>query len=182
MDTIGTDHCPFPRQRKVDGLENIHDAPFGIPGVETTVRLMLNAVSEGVLTLNQLVHICCEQPARVFSIYPRKGCIQVGRGCGLHRRGTWTGKRTLRDADIVSKCKWTPFDGWTMKGAPVMTLVRGETVMEDGEVTGRAGYGKHRRARGGLRGRFVAIRGGISITGRNPPYQRLLKILRAPLE
>ncbi len=141
VDTIGTDHCPFPRQRKVDGLENIHDAPFGIPGVETTVRLMLNAVSDGVLTLNQLVHICCEQPARVFSIYPRKGCIQVGADADfivvdMDR------EETLRDADIVSKCKWTPFDGWTMKGAPVMTLVRGEVVMEDGEVTGRAGYGE----------------------------------------
>ncbi|CAI8003480.1 L-hydantoinase [Geodia barretti] len=46
---------------------------FGIPGVETTVRLMLNAVSEGVMTLNQMVRICCEQPARVFRIYPGKG-------------------------------------------------------------------------------------------------------------
>ena len=51
-------------------------------------------------------------------------------------------EETLRDEDIVSKCKWTPFNGWTMKGAPVMTLVRGEVVMEDGEVTGEAGYGE----------------------------------------
>ena len=104
------------------------------------MRLMLNAVNEGVLTLNQMARICCEQPARVFRIYPRKGCIQAGADADFIVVDM-DKEETLRDADIVSKCKWTPFDGWGVKGAPVMTLVRGEVVMEDGEVTGRAGYG-----------------------------------------
>ncbi len=141
VDTIGTDHCPFPRQRKEDGIDNIHEAPFGIPGVETTTRLMLNAVSEGVLTLNQLVRICCEQPARLFHLYPRKGCIQVGADADF-LLVDMEREETLRDAEVVSKCGWTPFDGWKVRGAPVMTIVRGEVVMEDGEVCGRAGYGE----------------------------------------
>ena len=141
VDTIGTDHCPFPRALKEAGVENIHDAPFGIPGVETTVRVMLTAVSEGHLSLNQWVRICCERPARLFRLFPRKGAIQVGSDADLIIVDMER-EETLRNADIVSKCKWTPFDGMKVKGAPVMTIVRGNVVMEDGVVCGEAGVGK----------------------------------------
>ena len=141
VDTIGTDHCPFPRAMKEAGLKDIHKAPFGIPGCDTTVRLMLNAVSEGVLTLNQMVQVCCEGPARLFRLYPRKGAIQVGADADLVLVDMAL-EETLRDEDIVSKCRWTPFNGWKVKGAPVMTLVRGQVVMEDGKVTGEAGMGR----------------------------------------
>jgi allantoinase len=141
VDTIGTDHCPFPRAMKEAGVENIHDAPFGIPGVETTVRVMLTAVSEGLMTLNQWVKICCEQPARLFHLFPRKGAIQIGADADLIIVDM-DREETLRDADIVSKCKWTPYDGMKTKGAPVMTIVRGNVVMEDGEVIGEAGAGE----------------------------------------
>lgn len=148
VDTIGTDHCPFPRARKEAGLQDIHKAPFGIPGVETTVRLMLNAVSEGVLTLNQLVQVCCEQPARLFRLYPRKGAIQVGADADLVLVDM-AREEVLRDEDIVSKCRWTPFNGWKVRGAPVMTLVRGRVVMEDGKVAGEAGWGQPAERVGG---------------------------------
>lgn len=141
VDTIGTDHCPFPRGRKEDGVENIHEAPFGIPGVETTTRLMLNAVNEGLLTLGQVVSVCCERPARVFNLYPRKGSIRPGADADF-MLVDMDREETLRDADVVSKCGWTPFDGWKVKGAPVMTISRGEVVMEDGEVPGEAGRGR----------------------------------------
>lgn len=140
VDTIGTDHCPYPRAMKEAGIDNIHDAPFGIPGADTTVRLMLNAVNEGCMSLNQLVQICCEQPARLFHLYPRKGCIQAGADADLILVDM-AKEETLRDQDMASKCKWTPFDGWKIKGVPVMTLVRGTVVMEDGEVIGEPGYG-----------------------------------------
>ncbi len=141
VDTIGTDHCPFPRALKEKGVDNIHDAPFGIPGVETTVRVMLTAVSEGLLTLNQWVQISSERPARLFHLFPRKGAIQVGSDADLIIVDMER-EETLADEDIVSKCKWTPFDGMKTKGAPVMTLVRGNVVMEDGEVCGDAGLGE----------------------------------------
>ncbi len=141
VDNIGTDHCPFPRAMKEAGVEDIHKAPFGIPGVETTGRIMLQAVSEGVLTLNQLVRICCESPARLFHLYPRKGCIQVGADADLIIVDM-DREETLRDEDIVSKCGWTPYNGWKVKGAPVMTLVRGNVVMEEGRVSNEAGLGR----------------------------------------
>ncbi|MEK6710506.1 MAG: amidohydrolase family protein [Nitrospinota bacterium] len=141
VDTIGTDHCPFPRPLKEAGLRNIHKAPFGIPGCDTTVRLMLNAVNAGVLTLNQLVRVCCEQPARLFHLYPRKGTIQAGADADLVLVDMGR-EEVLRDEDIVSKCRWTPFNGWKVKGAPVLTLLRGQVVMEEGRVIGEAGMGK----------------------------------------
>ncbi|MEE9241140.1 MAG: dihydroorotase family protein [bacterium] len=141
VDTIGTDHCPFPRALKEAGVKNIHDAPFGIPGIETTVRVMLQAVNDGLLSLNQWVKICCERPARLFHLYPRKGCIQVGSDADLIVVDM-DREETIRDEDIVSKCKWSPFDGWKLKGAPVMTLVRGNLVMDEGEVCAEAGLGE----------------------------------------
>ena len=57
-------------------------------------------------------------------------------------KGDMEREETLRDADIVSKCRWTPFDGWSVKGAPVLTLVRGNVVRENGEVTAEAGLGE----------------------------------------
>jgi len=141
VDTIGTDHCPFPRAMKEAGIDNIHDAPFGIPGVETTVRIMLNAVNEGLLSLNQWVKICCEQPARLFHLFPRKGAIQVGSDADL-LIVDMEREETFRDQNIISKCKWTPFNGMKIKGAPVMTILRGNVVMEEGEVCSDAGLGE----------------------------------------
>jgi dihydroorotase-like cyclic amidohydrolase len=102
---------------------------------------MLQTVSDGLMTLNQWVRICCEGPARLFHLYPKKGCIQVGADADLIVVDMER-EETIRDADIVSKCKWSPFDGRTFKGAPVMTLVRGNVVMEDGEVCAEAGLGE----------------------------------------
>ncbi|MDP6560828.1 MAG: amidohydrolase family protein, partial [Candidatus Binatia bacterium] len=140
VDTIGTDHCPYPRHLKEVGEGDIHKAPFGIPGIDTTLRVMLHAVNEELLTLNKLVQICCEQPARLFHLYPRKGCIQIDSDADLVIVDM-DREDTLRDEDIVSKCRWTPFCGWKIKGDVTMTLVRGNVVMDQGEVCAEAGIG-----------------------------------------
>ena len=141
VDTIGTDHCPFPKESKDAGLSNIHDAPFGIPGIDTTVRLMLNAVNDGCLNLNQLVKICCENPSRIFNLFPKKGTIQVGSDADLIVVDL-DAKETIKDEEIVSKCKWSPFNNLEIKGSVIRTIVRGQTVMKDGVVSAPNGWGK----------------------------------------
>ncbi|MFQ5914100.1 MAG: dihydroorotase family protein [Nitrospinota bacterium] len=140
VDIIATDHCPQVKSDKEKGRADIHQAPFGIPGIETTSRLMLNAASMGLLSLEQLVHMMCEQPARLYGLYPKKGTLQPGSDADLVIADL-DRKERLSNADIVSKCGWTPLDGMETTGAPVLTMVRGHVVMKDGHVVGEAGIG-----------------------------------------
>jgi dihydroorotase len=99
---------------------------------------MLNHVAEGRLTLERLVDLLCHGPQRVFGLAD-KGRMAVG----LHGDFTLVdlkARRTITDDWIVSKSKWTPFDGMDVTGWPVATIVRGQTVMRDGEIT-RPGQG-----------------------------------------
>lgn len=140
VDIIATDHCPQTKADKKKGNQNIHDAPFGIPGIETSSRLMLNAVSTGMLTLTHLVQMMCEQPAKLYNIYPKKGTLQPGSDADLVIVDL-DRKETLSNDEIVSKCGWTTFDGMVTIGAPTLTMVRGNVVMKDGQVVGEAGIG-----------------------------------------
>lgn len=141
VDILATDHCPHVKADKEKGKKNIHDAPFGIPGIETTSRLMLNAVASGWLTLEALVRMMCEQPARLYGLYPKKGALLPGSDADLVVVDL-NRKEKLSNADVVSKCGWTTFDGMETTGAPVLTMVRGEVVMKEGRVVGEAGIGR----------------------------------------
>ena len=140
VDIIATDHCPHVKSDKENGLENIHEAPFGIPGIDTTSRLMLNAVNEGWLTLEHLVRLMCEQTAKLYNIFPKKGTLQPGSDADLLIVDMDRKEKLTNDA-IVSKCGWTTFDGMETTGAPILTMVRGNVVMKDGVVVGEAGIG-----------------------------------------
>ncbi len=99
------------------------------------------------MSLRRLVEATSETPARVFGFHDRKGGLKVGFDADLilvdmNRKGTIRGDR------LHSKVKWTPFEGRKVRGVPVMTIVRGETVMEDGEIVGVAGHGSFLPAAG----------------------------------
>src|SRR5215210_1591518 len=124
IDAIATDHAPHHADEKA--LEYDH-APFGITGLETAVGLALDRlVHEGTISLERLVELCSVNPARVFNLTDR----------GTLRRGAW-GDVTILDPgldwtfdvkDSKSKSRNTPFDGWTMRGAAVATIVAGRVV------------------------------------------------------
>ena len=105
---------------------------------------MLNGVNEGWLTLSRLVEIASRNPAILFGLYPKKGTIQVGSDADLVVVDL-TKEITIKNEDQVTKCEWTPYDGYHVKGVPVMSLVRGQVVMENGEVVGRKRYGEYIR-------------------------------------
>ncbi len=147
--TIGSDHCPYPAGDKLPGERNIWDAPNGIPGVETSMRIMLNAVNEGKTTLNRVVAAMCETPARMEGLYPRKGILQPGADADVVIVNM-DQEEKIENASVVSKCKWSPYNGRVLKGVPETVLVRGNIVADHGRVVGKPGDG-----------RFVARTGGI---------------------
>ena len=138
---IQTDHAPATRAQKAEGNGDIWQPHFGLPGVETTLAMMLNGVNEGKLTLERLVGAVAETPARLHGFYPRKGSLRVGADADFVLVDLGR-ERTLSDDQVVSKAGWTPYAGRRIKGGPVMTFVRGELVAENGRVVATPGTGR----------------------------------------
>ncbi|SNB78661.1 dihydroorotase [Arboricoccus pini] len=132
VDTIGSDHAPHPKAAK--------ERPWpatasGLTGVQTLVPMMLDQVSQGRLSLTRLVDLMAAGPARIY------GAVAKGRlAAGYDADFTIVDmgrKRTITNDWIVSPCGWTPFDGQTCQGWPVMTIVRGQLVMREDELLGK---------------------------------------------
>ncbi len=142
IDSVATDHAPYSKERKMEGLNDMLAAPNGMPGLETFVHLMLNGVNEGWITLERLAAVMSENPARIYGVYPKKGALIPGADadiviCDMKK------ETRIRNDDQITACGWTPYDGMVVKGAPVMSIIRGEVAMEDGSVYAREGSGTY---------------------------------------
>jgi dihydroorotase (multifunctional complex type) len=136
---VSTDHAPATRAQKQAG--DIWACPFGLPGVETTLALMLTASAAGRVTLERVVDVLCEQPARLYGFYPRKGTLAPGADADITLIDPGR-RRRLADRDVVSKAGWTPYAGREVVGSPVMTFVRGRLAARDGRPAGEPGWGR----------------------------------------
>jgi allantoinase len=135
---LSTDHAPSTAEQKLTGT--IWDCNFGLPGVETTLPMMLNLVHEGKITLQRVVQLFSEMPAKVLGLYPRKGCIVVGADADLALLDL-SRKWTIKNEEIISKAGWSPYDGIQVTGMPVTTIVRGNIVVENRKIIGEQGIG-----------------------------------------
>lgn len=141
IDMICADHAPATREQKDEGRGDIWEAPFGVPGVETSLEMMLTGVADGRVSLERLVHARCEAPAKAYGLWPRKGHLGIGADADIVLVDL-DAKRTLRDEDVISKAGWTPFAGRTVTGRVLMTYVRGRLVAESGTPIGAQGWGR----------------------------------------
>lgn len=128
IQVIATDHAPHTLEEK---RQPYPKSPSGLPAVENSLALMLNQVHLGLCTIEQVVHWMCDAPARVWNIV-NKGRTEVGYDADLVLVDL---KRThtIRNADQVTKCGWTPWDGITLTGLPLRTWVMGREVFRDGK-------------------------------------------------
>ena len=142
VDMIATDHSPHTLEEKGSDINGkllkpaIWDCISGFCGVETGVPLILTEVNKGRMSLNQYVKVACENPARVWQIYPKKGAIRLGSD-GDVTIVDMDKEVTIDAAKLHSKNKPTPWNGWKVKGVPVCTIVRGHVQMRDGEPVGK---------------------------------------------
>ena len=128
-DTIGSDHAPH---LKINKDKEYPNSPSGMPGVQTLMPVMLNHVNNGKLTLNQLINFVCENPVKIFGI-KNKGFIKEGYDADF----TIIDMNKIieiKNENIESKCKWSPFNKDMFKGAPVATIINGELKMKDGKL------------------------------------------------
>lgn len=136
--TIGSDHGPVDMKLKEAGQEDIFKGQFGIPGAETIVPLMVNSVAQGKISLFQLVSFLSENPARLYGLYPRKGCIQPGSDADFTVINL-TEKHILSAKNMVTSCGWIPYEGWNLDGRVTHAFIRGKLVMHHGEVLSQPG-------------------------------------------
>ena len=143
IDMVVTDHCAFTKKEKEEGWKDIWTAPSGMAGLETVLSLMLSeGVHKGRISLSRFVQVTSENPAKIMGLYPRKGAMQIGSDADF---AVLDMKRTYVIKADQLRCigDFTPFEGRKVKGKPVMTIVRGEVVSEEGEVLGKPGYGDY---------------------------------------
>lgn len=136
IDFISSDHAPHAPADKQ--APNIWAAACGMPGVETTLPLMLNEVNRGRLSLAHLVRIMAEGPARTWGLWPRKGSLRPGADADLTVIDLGA-VRTICSEAQHGKQKFTPFDGLHVQGWPVHTIVGGRMVVRDGQIAGEPG-------------------------------------------
>ncbi len=131
IDAIGSDHAPHLPAEK----EGVYpQTPSGMPGVQTLVPVMLSHVAAGRLSLERFCDLTSAGPARIYGV-AGKGRIAEGYDADFTIVDL-KAQRTIRNADMASKCGWTQFDGFEATGWPVATVVRGIAAMRDGEAAG----------------------------------------------
>ncbi len=138
---VGSDHGPVEKELKVMGENNIWKGQYGIPGAETVVSLMLNAVVDERITLERLVSVLSEMPARLYGLYPRKGCINVGSDADFTIVDL-SKTHTLNASEMNTSCGWIPYEGWNLNGKVEYSIIRGQIVLRQGELLVNPGFGK----------------------------------------
>lgn len=135
VDTIGTDHAPHLISEKLEKIT------FGMPGVETSLALMINAYNEGKISLEMIQKLMCENPAKIMKI-EKRGKLQEGYFADVIVVNTKKEWIVGIDDTIESKCGWTPYENWRLKGKNIMTIVNGEIVYENGKINENVKSGK----------------------------------------
>ena len=129
IDFIATDHAPHTLAEKAQTYPN---TPSGMPGVETSLPLMLTQAVEGRCTVAQVANWMSTAVAKAYKI-PNKGKITLGFDADLVLVDLEKYRPVVRE-EMASKCGWSPFEGWNLTGWPVVTIVGGKVVFENGKL------------------------------------------------
>ncbi len=129
VDIIGTDHAPHTLAEKE---ENVWNAPPGIPGLETALPIILTQVNRGKISFENVKRLLCETPAQIFNL-KNKGFIQRGMDADFVVVDMSINS-IINPENFHSKAHYSPFEGQKVQGMPIMTILRGDVVMNDGEV------------------------------------------------
>lgn len=133
VDVIGSDHAPHTLEEKA---KTYPASPSGMPGVQTLVPLMLDHANQGRLSLMRFMDLTSAGPARLFGLV-RKGRIAVGYDAD-YTVVDMKADVEITDAMMANKSGWTPFAGRRVTAWPRLTMIRGRSVMREGELAGRA--------------------------------------------
>jgi carbamoyl-phosphate synthase/aspartate carbamoyltransferase/dihydroorotase len=131
IDCFATDHAPHTLEEK-----DSDNPPPGFPGLETMLPLLLTAVSESRLTIPDIIQKSSINPRRIFNLPAQpETWVEVDEGATY----------AIKAGDQFTRCGWTPFEGWQVKGRVRRVVLRGKTAFEDGKILVEPGYGQNIR-------------------------------------
>lgn len=148
FDLFSSDHCPF-RYEGIDGkmnpkgAKNFRHIPNGIPGVETRLPILFSeGVGKGRIDLQTFVAVTATNQAKTYGLYPQKGTIAIGSDADI---AIWDPEleRTVQHVDLHDGADYTPYEGLSLRGWPVTTLLRGKVMVRDGALEGTLGDGAY---------------------------------------
>ncbi|MPZ52683.1 MAG: amidohydrolase family protein [Acidimicrobiia bacterium] len=140
IDMLASDHAPHTREEKEVGWTDAWAAHTGTPGIQYQLPLMTDAFNRDQISFARMVNLISSEPARIFGL-AKKGTLAPGSDADVVLMDL-TREWTITNDSVLSKIGWTPYDGRSIRGAVVRTLVRGHDVWVDGHIVGRPGHGK----------------------------------------
>lgn len=144
IDVLGSDHTPHTREEKEPGWTDGWKAQGGTPSAQFYLSLLLTDVAAGRISLTRAVEATSLAPARLFGLYPRKGVLAIGADADIALVDR-SARFLVREADVLSKCGWTPYEGRTLTGKVIHTILRGQTIFSEGSVLAEPGIGRQAR-------------------------------------
>jgi dihydroorotase (multifunctional complex type) len=138
VDALGSDHAPHALSEKSAG--SVWDVKVGVPGLETTLPLMLTMVRKNRIQLVRVVQLLSEKPAEIFNLRDRGGLAQGNKADLVVV--DFKQKFRIDASKFHSKARYSPFDGWEVQGKPTKTFVNGVLVMDEQEIVAKAGSGE----------------------------------------
>ena len=131
IDCFASDHAPHTIEEK-----DSENPPPGYPGLETMLPLLLTAVNQGRLTLEDITLRLHENPQRIFGTAEQaESFVEVEMDSSYE----------IRAVEQFTRCNWTPFEGWQVKGRVRRVVIRGQAAFEDGKVLAKPGFGRNIR-------------------------------------
>ncbi len=142
VQVLGTDHCPFNWEQKKMGEEDFSKIPNGHPALEHRMELLFSeGVHQGKISLNTYVAITSTNAAKIFGMYPRKGCLAAGSDADVVIFDPQ--KEHVISADNHHhRCDYSAYEGWKVKGKCETVILRGQVAVADGELKVTPGTGK----------------------------------------
>lgn len=126
IDVIESDHAPHTISEKKSS-----EPPFGMPGLETTLGLLLRAYYQDCLSINDIKRMCHDNPTKIFGIKQNAKII-------VDENEEWE----VKGSDLYSKSKWSPFEGWKLKGKVKKVYIREKLVFDNGKILVKPGWAK----------------------------------------
>ena len=136
IQTVSTDHCSFTLEQKEAGRGDFTRIPGGLPGVEARGELVYSfGVATRKISLAAMCRVLSENPAKLYGMFPRKGVIAPGADADIVVYDP-RADHILRAEDMVSRAGYTPYEGFVTRGSIAQVWLRGQLMVEDGQVVG----------------------------------------------
>lgn len=113
IDTVGTDHAPHTIEEK---SQPYGKAPSGVPGIETLLPLLITAAFEGKISMEKIIDVTSKNAQKIFGLEPNDDVVLIDMN----------NEREVKRENLKTKCGWSPFEGWQLKGWPVYTVLKGK--------------------------------------------------------